>query len=163
MAKICSHYVASKMELSKRNNRTSYRLRIYEGHIFEMRIKTWMKVNLAVMHTTWAVVKIRPEKKNSGAAPVSQRAWVQIPYTPEFFFRPYFQYCSSSVHYCEDHFHSQEPVINNFPIHSPCTYVILKFLYWAWFYIAGKSCNSMDLELLVRWYSVTYLSSFKQL
>ena len=63
MAKICSHYVASKMELSKRNNRTSYRLRIYEGHIFELRIKTWMKVILAVMHTTWAVVKIRPEKK----------------------------------------------------------------------------------------------------
>ena len=28
-------------------------------------IKTWMKVILAVMCTTWAVVKIRPEK-NSG-------------------------------------------------------------------------------------------------
>ena len=26
-------------------------------------IKTWMKVILAVMCTTWAVVKIRPEKK----------------------------------------------------------------------------------------------------
>ena len=54
----------------------------------------WMKVILAVMCTTWAVVKIRPEK-NSGlygiwthdlcAAPVSQRSWVQIPYRPEFF------------------------------------------------------------------------------
>ena len=75
------------------------RLRIYESHIFEQRIKTWMKVILAVMCTTWAVVKIRPEK-NSGlygiwppwplryryrTAPVSQRSWVQIPYRPEFF------------------------------------------------------------------------------
>ena len=40
-------------------------LRMYESHIFELRIKTWMKVILAVMSTTWAVVKIRPEK-NSG-------------------------------------------------------------------------------------------------
>ena len=37
------------------------RLRIYESHIFELRIKTWMKVILAVMCTTQAVVKIRPE------------------------------------------------------------------------------------------------------
>ena len=26
------------------------------------------------------------------AAPVSQRSWVQIPYGPEFFFRPFFKY-----------------------------------------------------------------------
>ena len=160
MAKICSHYVASKMELSKRDNRTSYRLRIYESHIFELRIKTWMKVILAVMHTTWAVVKIRPEKKIQALYRYRRGHGFKSRTRLNFFFRPYFQYCSSSVHYCEDHFHSQEPVINNFPIHSPCTYVILKFPYWAWFYIAGKSCNSMDLELLVRWYSVTYLSSF---
>ena len=32
--------------------------------------------------------------------------WVQIPYRADFFFfRPYFHYCSSSVHYCEDCFH----------------------------------------------------------
>ena len=28
------------------------------------------------------------------------QAWI-------FFFRPYFHYCLSSAHYCEDHFHSQ--------------------------------------------------------
>ena len=32
-----------------------------------------------------------------GSNPV--QAWI--------FFRPYFHYCSSSVHYCEDHFHSR--------------------------------------------------------
>ena len=37
-------------------------LRIYESHIFELRIKTWMKVIHSVMCTTRAVVKIRPEK-----------------------------------------------------------------------------------------------------
>ena len=37
-------------------------LRIYESHIFKLQIKMWMKVILAVMCTTWAVVKIRPEK-----------------------------------------------------------------------------------------------------
>ena len=26
-------------------------------------------------------------------------------YNPKFFFRPYFHYCSSSVHYYEDRFH----------------------------------------------------------
>ena len=38
---------------------------------------------------------------------VSQRSWVQILYRLEFFFffRPYFHYCLSSAHYCEDHFH----------------------------------------------------------
>ena len=75
-------------------------LRMYESHVFELRIKTWMKVILAVMSTTWAVVKIRPEKNSglygiwthdlcdTGAGPsalVSQRSWVQIPYRPEFF------------------------------------------------------------------------------
>ena len=34
-------------------------LRIYESYIFELRIKTLMKVILAVMCTTQAVVKIR--------------------------------------------------------------------------------------------------------
>ena len=33
------------------------------------------------------------------------RSWVQIPYKPEFFTRPSFHYCFSSVHNCEDHFH----------------------------------------------------------
>ena len=36
-----------------------------------------------------------------------RRGRVQIPYRPEFFFRPYFHYYSSSVHYCEDHSHSR--------------------------------------------------------
>ena len=30
---------------------------------------------------------------------------VQIQYRPKFFFRPYFHYCSSGVHYCKDCFH----------------------------------------------------------
>ena len=38
------------------------------------------------MNTTWTVV---------GSNPV--QAWI--------IFRPYFHHCSSSVHYCEDHFH----------------------------------------------------------
>ena len=67
--------------------------------------------------TSWAVVKIRPEKfmlvrdLNSlpvryrcSALPVSQRSWVQIPNRP-YFFWPYFHYCWGSVHYCEGHFH----------------------------------------------------------
>ena len=100
------HYLGSKWTREVVNKR----LRIYESHIFALRIKTWMKVILAVMCITWAVVKIRPEKKfrpvrdlnpwplryrcsalpteltsQLGAAPVSQRSWVQIPYGPEFF------------------------------------------------------------------------------
>ena len=35
-------------------------------------------------------------RRGHGSNPV--QAWI--------FFRPYFHYCSSSVHYCEDHFHS---------------------------------------------------------
>ena len=44
---------------------------------------------------------------DQSAAPASQRSWIQIPYRPEFFFsfRPYFHYCSTSVHYREDRFH----------------------------------------------------------
>ena len=34
-----------------------------ENHICELQIKTWIKVIFAVMNTTWAVVKIRPEKR----------------------------------------------------------------------------------------------------
>ena len=30
------------------------------------------------------------------------------PFRPEFFFRPYFRNCLSSVHYCEDRFHIYE-------------------------------------------------------
>ena len=33
------------------------------------------------------------------------RSWVQIPYKPEFFTRPSFHYCFSSVHNCKDCFH----------------------------------------------------------
>ena len=48
-----------------------------------------MKVILAVMHTTCQL----------------QREVVKT--RPEFFFRPYFHYFSSSVHHCEDHFQSR--------------------------------------------------------
>ena len=73
-----------------------------------------MKVIFAVINTTWAVVKIRPEK-NSGLYGIwthdlcntaavfhsaSQWWWVKIPHRPEkFFSRPYFHYCSCSVYY----------------------------------------------------------------
>ena len=50
------------------------RLWIYESHILELRIKTWIWAIFVVMNTTWA-----------STAPVSQRSWAQIPYTPEFF------------------------------------------------------------------------------
>lgn len=61
------------------------RLRIYGSHIFDLRIKTWMKVILAVMYTAWAVVKMRPEKKiQACTALVSQKSWVHILYRPEF-------------------------------------------------------------------------------
>ena len=40
-------------------------------------------------------------------APVSQRSWVQILH------RPYFHYCLSSAHYCEDHFHSHNRGMEN--------------------------------------------------
>ena len=48
------------------------------------------------MNTTWAVVKIRLEKNSEvkGSNPVQAL----------IFSRPYFHYCSSSVHYCEDRF-----------------------------------------------------------
>ena len=61
------------------------------------------EVNFAVMNTTWAVVKIRPEKISGlygivevmGSNPV--QAWI--------FFRPYFHCCLRIVHYYEDRFH----------------------------------------------------------
>ena len=53
------HYLGSKWTREVVNKR----LRIYESHIFALRIKTWMKVILALMCTTRAVVKIRPQKK----------------------------------------------------------------------------------------------------
>ena len=57
------------------------RLRIYESHIFELRIKTWMKMILAVMCTAWAVVKIRPEKIPAwtGLEPITNNiSWPKI-------------------------------------------------------------------------------------
>ena len=142
-------------------------LRIYESHIFELRIKTLMKVILAVMCTTQAVVKIRSEFFQAlfsllpkqctllrGSLSFTSLPAVQIydfhiflalhsslhrfiwnqhndqlpvgllallvgralhrygrghgfkSCTGLNFFRPYFHYCSSSVHYCKDHFYS---------------------------------------------------------
>ena len=42
---------------------------------------------------------------------VSQRLWVQIPYRPEFFSALFSLLLISSVHYCEDGFHTQETVL----------------------------------------------------
>ena len=63
--------------------------------------------------TTWAVVKIRAEKKfmpvrdlsslpvryRCSSIPASQRSWVQIPYRL-YFFWPYFHYCEDRFHIC---------------------------------------------------------------
>ena len=79
-----------------------------------MKINKWtadsdvnLKAVFAVTNTTWAVVKIRPER-NSGLCRIwthdlcntSALVWQR----PEFFSRPYFHYCSRKVHYYKDCF-----------------------------------------------------------
>ena len=84
-------------------------LRIYESHIFELRIKTWIKVIFAVMYTTepWLVSSVGRalhrycRSHGFNANPV--QAWI--------FFRPYFHYCSNSVYYFEDNFHLNDQYI----------------------------------------------------
>ena len=61
-------------------------------------------------------VKIRPEKfrplrdlkpldlRDTGAEVIAE-VMGSNPVQTQIFFRPYFRYCSSSVYYCEDHFH----------------------------------------------------------
>ena len=115
-----------------------------------------MKVIFVVINTTWAVVKIRPEK-NSGlyeiwthdlcnTAAVFHSAslwwWVKILYRPEkFFFRPYFHYCSFSVYYCEDYFHTHVFIHSSNRwlsyIHSSNISFCLEFLCFSWnhFYV----------------------------
>ena len=51
---------------------------------------------------------------------VSQRSRVQIPYGPEFFFRPYFHYGSSSVHYCEVAFIFKEDIADHGSMQDAC-------------------------------------------
>ena len=61
-----------------------------------------MKAIFAVMNTTKAVVKRRPEK-NSGLYGIWTSA---IPVQAWIFFQAFFSlYCLSSVHNCEDRFH----------------------------------------------------------
>ena len=61
-----------------------------------------MKVIFAVMNSTWAVVIIRPEKEIL-ARTVFEHVWICS--RLEYFFKAYYHYCSSTAHYCEDHFH----------------------------------------------------------
>ena len=93
---------------------------IWKSSIWTVDKDMSMKAIFTVIKTTWAVVKIRPEKTffrpvrdfnpsplwctmehcNSiaevmGSNPI--QAWI--------FFRPYFHYCSSSVYNRKDHFH----------------------------------------------------------
>ena len=53
-------------------------------------------------------------------------SWVQIPYRPEFF-RPYFHYCSSSVHYCKDCLHIQFFICSSLFFFSYLQSVFLKW------------------------------------
>ena len=64
-----------------------------------------MKLIFTVINTSWAVLKIRPEKI---FMPVQHGIWMHDLCNTGFFsfFRPYFHYCSGSVHYRKDHFNS---------------------------------------------------------
>ena len=58
------------------------RLWIYESHVFELRIKTltWKRSSLWWTGTTWAVLKLRPEKKiqaSTGFEPMTSSIPVQ--------------------------------------------------------------------------------------
>ena len=63
--------------------------------VFKLLVHSNIDAILEVMNTIELLVKIRPEKKNSGHVSVSQRSWVQIPYGPEFF--PGLIFTTSSV------------------------------------------------------------------
>ena len=77
------HYIGSKLTREVVNKR----LWIYEIHIFELLIKTWIWKRSSRCTNIAEVM---------GSNPV--QAWI-------FFFRSSFHNCSSSVHYCEDRFH----------------------------------------------------------
>ena len=64
-----------------------------------------MKLIFTVINTSWAVLKIRPEKI---FMPVQHGIWMHDLCDSSFFFsfRPYFHYFSGSVHYSKDHFNS---------------------------------------------------------
>ena len=79
-------------------------MNIWKSYIWTADKDVTMKAIFAIMNTTWAVVKIRPEKKIQACSGFKSRTGLN-------FFRPYFHYYSSSVHYCEDRFHTH---VNNF-------------------------------------------------
>ena len=101
VASYCS-WTKGMVKQTVTTNERLKRLWIYESHILELRIKTWIWAIFVVMNTIWA-----------STAPVSQRSWAQIPYTPEFF-SGLFHYCPSSVHYCEDRFHIHNERLTTF-------------------------------------------------
>ena len=82
------------------NKRWYTTVNIWKSSIWTADKDMSMKAIFTVINTTWAVVKIRPEKIFSGlygilthhhcdalwnTTAVLQRSWVQIPYRPEFF------------------------------------------------------------------------------
>ena len=68
----------------------------------------------------------------------------EVMHRPEFFFRPYFHYCSSSVHCCEDRFHinflhcSSHIWFSSFQSHL---YQPLTEIFWFSIAIEQKSIN----------------------
>ena len=76
--------------------------------------------------------------KVMGSNPV--RAWI--------FFRPYFHYCSSSAHYCEDHFHS-----NNYMVSRLFFFFILTIVATL---IHNSSLTVMYILLFLRTWSEYY-------
>ena len=79
------------LSLSGRAKKERANVSIWKSYIWTTDKDVNMKEIFAVMNTTRAVVKMRPEKK-------FRPVW-------NFFSGPYFNYSSSSVHNCEDLFH----------------------------------------------------------
>ena len=89
---------------------------IWKSYVWTADKDVNIKAIFVLMNTTCAVMKIRPEKKfrpvrdlnlwllryRCSALPTELTSQLRA----EFFFKPYFHYCSSSVHYREDRFYT---------------------------------------------------------
>ena len=83
------------------HKRVSYHLRFFfrDVNVFIRSSNIWLSyIDIRLFPTS----RVYLVKRCTGIA----GSWVQTPYRPKFFFRPYFQYCSNSVHYCDVRFYS---------------------------------------------------------
>ena len=74
-----------------------------------------------------AIFPYRPKffKACTGFEPMTSAIPVKIPYRPEFFFfRPYFHYCSSSVHYWEDRSRRRSSSIISIKQYNHCSHIL---------------------------------------